>query len=292
VKKLLITGGDGFIAKHCKEYFKDKYIIHVPNKSELDLLNLWKLKSYLKTFEFDYVIHAATYDAEPIFSGKDKNKVFLNNTQMFLNLAQCQSDFKRMIYFGSGAENGCEGYSCDNDMPEFPATTQYGYSKHVMSKYITMSTNNIYNLRLFNVFGEYADWRYRILSNLLIKALFDMDMYISENKTTSYIDVDDLVKIIDLMLNKDKLKHKIYNCTSNESYNYIELAEKILQLTKKNLKISTARDNRYKSYTGTNVKLLNEFNDFQFTTLDNTIERLWQYYRKNKYSININKLEY
>ena len=117
-----------------------------------------------------------------------------------------------MIFFGSGAEAGRENWVpnmseqyIENRVPP----DQYGYSKYIMSKYAE-STDNIYNLRLFGVFGKFDDWRYRFISNACCKAVLDMPITIKQNSVLDYLYIDDLVKITKWFI-ENKPKNNVYN---------------------------------------------------------------------------------
>ena len=137
--KILITGGDGFIAKSLNEFLIDTCEIHLCNRQKLDLLNPKDVYNYVKTNKFDVIIHTANYDSVPTFSTKDPNKVLENNLTMFFNLTRCKEYFGKMIYFGSGAEFGRENWT--SNMGEdyidkyIPTNWQYGFSKYIMSQY-------------------------------------------------------------------------------------------------------------------------------------------------------------
>ena len=103
--KILITGGNGFIARNLSEQLNNNgLILSSVNRQGLDLLDQQKVFDFIKSERFDVLIHTATYDAAPKHSTKDPSKVLENNLRMFFNLARCKDHFGKMIYFGSGAE--------------------------------------------------------------------------------------------------------------------------------------------------------------------------------------------
>ena len=44
-------------------------------------------------------------------------------------------------------------------------TDIYGFSKYVIAKDIESVRRNIYNLRVFGIFGKYEDYKRRVISN-------------------------------------------------------------------------------------------------------------------------------
>ena len=117
-----------------------------------------------------------------------------------------------------------------------------------------------------------------------------MPLYVPKNKMFSYIDVIDLMKIINLILEKKELEYKTYNCVNSNLINYQVFIDKLLKLSHKKLKIDIKSD--YILYEGNNTNLINEFPELGFTELDDTIGRLLNYYLANKDKIDINKFEY
>jgi len=57
--KILITGGNGNIAKMIKNYFSLDHNINSPSREELNILNLNELSNFLMYKEFDILIHTA-----------------------------------------------------------------------------------------------------------------------------------------------------------------------------------------------------------------------------------------
>ena len=291
--KILITGGDGFIARNLCEQMHNNHAVTAPNKSKLDLLDSVKVFEYIKNNPFDVVIHAATYDAAPINSTKDPGKVLEYNLSMFFNLARCHNYFGKMIYFGSGAEFGRpfwqprmnENYF-DQHIPADP----YGLSKYIMTQHAQRS-RNIYNLRLFGVFGKYDDWRYRFIPNACSKAALGLPITFKQNKIFDFLYVDDLVKIVQWFVGHDPKQH-VYNVCSGQSYEFKALAQKVLKAASKNLDIIVKTEGRGTEYSGDNTLLLNEIKGFKFSAIDDSIQHLYRWYDANKQLIKKEEFHY
>ena len=57
--KILITGGNGNIAKIIKNNLKEYYDFYSPSHNELDVLNYNKLNDYINNIKPDIIIHTA-----------------------------------------------------------------------------------------------------------------------------------------------------------------------------------------------------------------------------------------
>ena len=291
-KKILITGGNGFIAKNLLEGLGDHDIL-APNSKELNLLDSDKVWNFIKKHQFDVIIHTATYDAAPTFTTKDPNKVLENNLKMFFNITRCEGHFGKMVYYGSGAEFGRENWTpkikeseFDNDIP---TEWSYGLSKYIMTKY-TSTKNNIINLRLFSVFGKYDDWRYRFLSNACCKAVLDMPITIKQNSVLDYLYIDDLVEITKWFINNNT-ERNIYNICSGNVFTCKNLAQKVKEITSKDIDIQTLDEKDKNEYSGDNSQLLSEL-DFKFTPIEKSIKSLYNYYNSNKKIIKKEQFQY
>ena len=281
--KILVTGGAGFIARNLKEYFEDVCKVVAPNSRELDLLVSGKVENIIKKNKFDVILHTATYDAAPQMSIKDKTKVLEYNVRMFYNIARWKDYFGKLIYFGSGAEFDRahwkplmnEGYF-DRYVPE----DQYGFSKYVMTKYALLS-NNIYNLRLFGVFGKYEDWRYRFISNMCYQALTGNKLVVRQNAFYDFTHIDDLVKVVKWAIESDP-KKKVYNVCSGKAYERIAVAKIIKKVSGKDLKIEVDDPKMGREYSGSNKLLLSEMKGFKFTPIEKTVRTLFDWYNNNQ----------
>jgi len=293
LKKILITGGDGFLGKSFVEKLDGDYDITSCNRALLDLTDSVAVSAFLKDQQFDVVIHTATYDAAPKDSPKDRNKVLENNLTMFFNLARCKADFGKMLYFGSGAE-----FSRDKWIPDmsesyfdkFVPTDQYGLSKYVMTQH-ALTTDNIFNLRLFSVFGEYDDWRYRFISNTCCHAVMDRPITVHQNARADFLFIDDLVSIVQWFMD-NKPKYQTYNVCSGNTYEYVSLANIISEIAHNKTDVAVNNIEIRKEYSGDNSRLVEELGGFEFTPIEQALELLYNWYQNNKQIIDETKFHF
>ena len=301
IKRILITGGDGFIAKSLNKFLLSDYEIYLCNREKLNLLDSEEVFKYLKKNNFDVIIHSATYDAAPRFSTKDPSNVLENNLKMFFNLARCSAYFKKMIYFGSGAEFDRSHWKPKMKEDYFDChipTDQYGFSKYIMAKY-ALASDKIYNLRLFGICGEHDDWRYRFISNACCKAVLGLPIVIKQDVFFDYLYIGDLMKIVNWFIeNKPRNSilepwgYQVYNICSGNSYKYSTIAEKIIKISSKDLDIQIQSEKLGQEYSGNNSLIVSELGDFKFTSIDKSIKIMYDWYNSNKGIIKKELFEY
>jgi len=291
LEKILITGGNGFIAKSLFEVFVPKYSICTSNRQELDLLDATAVLDYISKGSFDVIIHTATYDAAPSVSKKNPTKVLENNLKMYFNIARCEKYFNKMIYFGSGAEFNKDRWipnMGEDYFDQFVPSDQYGLSKYIMSKFALNSTK-IFNLRLFGLFGKYDDWRYRLIPNLCVRALFDMPLAMNQNRIYDFMYIDDLINIIKWAIEENP-KEQVYNICSGNKYDFNAIARMIRDISNKDLNISFNQEGHGVEYSGDNSLLLSELKDYSFKSMKDSISELYKWYGENRHLINKNEI--
>ena len=289
--KILITGESGFIAKNLYEQLNNQYTLLTLGSRELNLFNSKKVIKYIKRNKFDVIIHTATYDAAPKHSTKDPAKVLENNLKMFFNIVRGKDYFGKMIYFGSGAEFSREHWipkMKEDYFDTYVPVDQYGYSKYIMTKY-TQLNSNIYNLRLFGVFGKYDDLRTRLIPNVCCRVVLNQPIIINQNKFFDFIYIDDLIKIVRWFID-NKSRKNVYNICTGKTIDFKTIAEKVIKISGKNLDIIIKTKGFSKEYSGDNTLLLKEIKGLKFSPINQSIKALYDWYNSNKHIINVNQL--
>ncbi len=277
MKKILITGGTGFIGRNLYEQLSSKYNIYCPTRQDLDLLDTEKVEAYLDAERFDVIVHTANFgrkgDAIP-----DDYLVLKNGLRMFFNLERCRSNYGKLIYFGSGAE-----YSSSDYIPfmkeeyfgkNIPSDA-YGFYKYTLSKY-TENQDGIYDLRLFGVVGKYEEL-YRFVSNNICRALKGLPIYINKHCFFDYISVDDVISVVEWFIeNQPKYNH--YNVCRGEHIDLYELAEIIKEELTYGENIVVKEPGWKREYSGDNSRLIREMGEIRFTPYRQIVRELITYY--------------
>lgn len=282
--KVLITGGNGFVARNIRDQLGEKYEITAVGRAELDLMEAGKVRDFLKKGKFEVVIHTATYDAVAVGSTKDPNKVLENNLRMFFNVARNSGEFGRMIYFGSGAEFGRENWKpkMDEDYFDFRVPTdQYGYSKYLMTKYAERS-ENIYCLRLFGNFGRYDDWKTRLIPNVCYRVIKNIPVEINQNKFYDFLYINDLVMMVEWLMMAKRPKHHVYNACSGETRDFEAVAKMIVGFSERDEGVKVVKEGLGTEYSGDNSRLLAEMGRFEFTPFEKAVRELYDWYENNQ----------
>ncbi len=291
--KILLTGGSGFVGKNVKEYLSDKeYEVYAPTSHELDCLDEIAVKKHLEERDYDVVLHFAVY-GDGIDKSKDGSKVLEYNLRIFHNFAKYSYLYRKMYYTGSGAEFDKRFPICSVSEEDFGKTVpidQYGLMKYTISQYIEKS-DNIYNLRLFGIFGKYEYYPVKFISNVCCKAIIGLPLTMRQNVYFDYLWIDDFCRMLEGFLHKE-LKYHTYNMVSGQKISLNEICSYVLQISGKELPVIVCREGLANEYTASNERFINECSEFVYTPIEKSIEMLYQWYTENEEMIDIYKLLY
>lgn len=290
MKKILLTGGSGFIGRNILEStLAQKYQIFAPRHSELDVSDTQSVDDYFKNQSFDVVLHSATKPGHR--NAKDPTNLFYTNVRMFENLERHKDKFGKFINFGSGAIYDVSANNSgvtEEDIYKNLGKDDHSFCKYVVHKQID-HLDNFIDLNIFGIFGKYEDYAIRFISNACCKALFDLPITLRQNRRFSYIDVADLPVILELLI-ENKTQYKSYNIVPNSYIELKNLAQSVRQVSGKDIDIKIAQDGYGLDYYGSNKRLMQEFPEIKFTPIEQSIQNLYRYYEQNKTAINYNQL--
>ncbi len=281
--KLFITGGSGFIAKSIVNYFKKDNDIELfaPDRSFLDILDETAVDTYIKQYRPDIIIHTANKGGGRNSIGS--TDIVHNNLRMFFNIAKQAPKVHKIIHLGSGAEYGKHkpiiNANEDDALTAFPKD-DYGFYKSVCSRYIE-KTDNMINLRIFGCYGEGEDYRYKFITNAIVKNLLGIPITINRNVRFDYLYIDDLIRMVEHFLFQQH-RHPVYNAASGRGIDLLSLAEIINTIAESHVPITILKKGMGNEYTANSSRILQELGDkFKMTSHETAIKKLYTYFSAN-----------
>jgi UDP-glucuronate decarboxylase len=263
-KRILVTGGAGFLGSHlCERLVSDGFdvlcldnfftgckrnIYHLLNKPNFELVRHdVTLPIYLEVDE----IYNLACPASPIYYQKDPIQTTKVNVLGAINMLGMAKRVKAKILQASTSE-------VYGDPEEHPQKETYWgrvnpigprscydegkrCAETLFFDYYTQNKINIRVVRIFNTYGpRMSNDDGRVISNFIVQALQgeDITIYGNGTQTRSFCYVDNLIEGIWRMMNGPDEFVGPVNLGSQYEISMLELAEKVLTLTKSRSKIS------------------------------------------------------
>ena len=279
-KKILITGGSGFIGSHlARKLVKlgHKVAITTKYKSIIDnvrIIDIWSkvkvietdlrnLDSFnnLKKLKPDIVFHLAAYNHVGD-SFLHVNETISSNLLSTTNLLDHGPKFKKFIHIGSS-----EIYGLQSRIPFNVDETPHPMSPYAIGKYSSelysilksrQTGNKIICIRPFNTFGPYQSEK-AIIPEIIIKCLLGKDIVTTPGEQTREFNyVDNIIEGLLIISVKIKSFSKPINLGSNSPIKIKSLVRKIHKISNSKSKLKIGK----KSYRPNEIWKMQAQNDF------------------------------
>ena len=265
MKKILITGGAGFIGSHlCDALIKKGYkvicvdnlltgsevnIAHLKGNENFEFIEKDVVKNEINVDDLDYIFHLAS-PASPADFSKLSEEIALANSLGTIKMLELANANEAKILIASTSEvygdplehpqkesywgnvNSFGPRACYDESKRFAETMSFIYLK----KYDL----DVRIVRIFNTYGpRMRKDDGRAVSNFINRALEGKPLQIhGDGKITrSFCYYQDLVKGIEKALFVEDTKGEVINLGNLEEYSIVDFAKKIIKLTKSKSKI-------------------------------------------------------
>ena len=196
MKSILITGGNGNLAKMIRTHLSSEFNITSITRADFDMIDGKAIERYLSDKHFDILIHTAICGGRR--DKEETGEVVYQNLLMFENFMKFSYKFGIIINFDSGAiyDRDTDIYCRTEDEKSLISVPKdyYGFSKYIIYKR-SLQYNNVFNFRIFNIFHAHEE------DNRFIKSCFlaqrnKTRITIFKDKWFDFMYEDDFIKVV------------------------------------------------------------------------------------------------
>ena len=241
-KKILVTGGSGYIGKNIIQNLSKKYEIkyltrNLKDKSKQSILiknNFYTINRAIIKFKPDLILHLASLFVVN-HKSKDISNLIDSNIKFgsFILESMKLNKVDKIINIGTSWEYK---NSDDYNPVNLYAATKNAYKK-ILFYYYKIMPLKVLNLELYDTYGPFDD-RGKIISKIVDSIKNEKKLELSPgNQILDIIHIDDLINAIkislDIFTEKQKKFFKTYSLCSNERYKLKEIVKIVTKISKK-----------------------------------------------------------
>lgn len=267
MKKVLITGSNGFIGRQLKvNLVKLGYEVEDFNTNEGSICNISDIEK-INLGEIHHIFHLAakTYVPE---SWNEPFNFYVVNSLGTLNILEVCRKFNISLTYISSYLYGNPEILPVSEEHELNPTNPYADSKfiaeHLCEFYSNEFNVNVSVIRPFNVYGKGQNEKF-LIPYIIKQALFGTEIKVKDlYPKRDYIYLEDLIEAIILTMN-NKSKYSVYNIGSGYSISVkqiIDIVQNILNINKKVISEQTVRKNELNNVIADITKANSELNWF------------------------------
>ena len=242
--KILIIGSKGFIGKHAFEYFTKKQLDVYGADVSVDYVNPKyftidntnsNFNEIFENHKFDYCLNCSGAASVPDSLVHSLRDYTLNTYNVFkiLDCIKKNNPYCKFINLSSAAVYGNpKSLPIKESDPVYPVSP-YGFHKkfaeEILQEYHHLFHLNCCSLRIFSAYG--IGLQKQLLWDITqkIKSKKDIELYGNGRETRDFINIEDIIQAIELIIQKGNYDAEIYNVANGIQISIKEIAEIILQ---------------------------------------------------------------
>jgi nucleoside-diphosphate-sugar epimerase len=240
-KRILITGGSGYIGSALSRYFKrsNKNITIVdlkePDWRYISNFNQMRYQDLIErdVSKFDVVIHLAAH-ADVKSSIQDPRGAFYNNVVGFHDFLEKIDQDQLFIYASSASiYNGSKNTKTDEEWIKFNPGNMYDFSKYTNDILAKFSNKKTVGLRFGTVNGPSPNMRWDLVVNKMTHdATKNKKLFVSNGHINrSILGIDDLSRAIETIIDSNQKNNLKYYNLSSFNTTIIQIAENVKSIT-------------------------------------------------------------
>jgi GDP-L-fucose synthase len=187
--RIAVLGARGFVGRSLSGYLLHNHHVTPVTRDTLDMLDPIAVARFLQNNTFDVIVNCAAVMTDDATLNDARN-----NLGMFMNFYNNRVMFGKFINTASGAEFDRTtniDSALESDIFKRMPADSYGWGQNIKAR-LCAQTDNFYNIRIFNCFGQ-GELETRLFSRFLKQGQLE----ISNDRYFDYFSIEDLSMVVE-----------------------------------------------------------------------------------------------